>query len=80
MREKRKLERQKSKDRGEAVVEMDTGERENKTEGVTPIIASSAAVTSFIFTHYEVFFVSLLFSGFTAEDRASLQGMVCLLD
>lgn len=37
------------------MVEMDTGKRENKTEGVPPIIASSGAEISFIFTHYEVF-------------------------
>ena len=35
--------------------ETDIGERENKTEGVTSIIASYAAVKSFIFTHYEFF-------------------------
>lgn len=77
-REKKVREREKSIEKGEAVGEMDTGKRENKTEGVAPIIASYAAVKSLIFTHNEVF-------GFTAvtkiylEDRESHQGMVCLV-
>lgn len=47
--------REKSTDRGESVVKTDKSKRENKTEGVTRIIASTGAITSFIFTHYEVF-------------------------
>lgn len=78
-REQRKLEREFTV-RGEVVVvEMHRSQRENKTEGVTPPIASSGAVASFIFTHYEAFFVVLAFSDFTTEDRASLQGVVWLM-
>lgn len=49
-------ERKKSTHGGKATVEMDIGVRQIKAEGVPPIIASSGAVTSFIFTHYKVFF------------------------
>lgn len=74
-REKEVRERNKSTDSSEAeVAEMDTGKRQNKTEGVALIIASRGAVTSFIFTQCEVFsfvFTAFFFLEFTTS-RTSL--------
>ncbi len=56
-REKKVKDREKSTESRKAAVQMDRGERETKTEALPPIIATSGAVTSFIFTHCEVFFV-----------------------
>lgn len=86
MRERRKLEKGRA-DRGEAVVEMDAGKRENKTEGVTLIIAFSGAVTSFIFTHYKVFcfywrffFLSFFESLQQRTEHPSKVWCVCLIN
>ncbi len=85
-RGKKVKEREKSTDRGEAAV-MDTGEGENETEGVTLIIAFSAAVTSFIFTHYKVFcfywhfFVVVVVESLQQRtERPSKVWFVCLIN
>ena len=60
---------------------MDLGERENKTEGVTLIIASSAAVTSFIFTHWEDFCFYCRFQNLQQRtEHPSEVWFVCLIN
>lgn len=77
MREKRKL----GKERSRQLNEMDTGKRENKTGGVTLIIASSGAVTSFIFTHYEGFCFYCRFQNLQQKtEHPSKVWFVCLIN